>query len=127
MTRIGKIALYGLLMWVVPFAVSCVIFPWELSYSKLFDSVMPVVVALTAVLLAVSYFRSPAGVFLREGIIIGVVWLAMSLVFNLLMFVVGPMKMPLADYVVGTGIPCLIIPAITIGLGYIAEMSRQSK
>lgn len=57
--------------------------------------------------------------FLSEGVRIGAVWLAISLFIDLLLFMEGPMKMSLLDYVKDIGLTYLIIPTITIGFGYL--------
>ncbi len=40
MKRIWKIVLYGFLTWLIPFAVSIVIFPFHDSQRPLFESIM---------------------------------------------------------------------------------------
>ena len=60
-----------------------------------------------------------------EGVRLGAVWLAISLFIDLLHFMEGPMKMPLADYLKDIGLAYLIIPIITIGFGYLLERYEQ--
>lgn len=118
-SSLGKALLYGFLIWLIPFAVSILIYPLRTSSRALFESIMPVVVTLCVVFFSVLYFRKLSHRFVREGIVVGVIWFAISLVLDLLMFMWGPMKMPLADYVMDVGIVYLIMPMITIGFGYL--------
>jgi hypothetical protein len=51
--------------------------------------------------------------------------LAISFVIDLAMFMQGPMKMPFADYVMDIGLTYLIIPAITVGFGYLSKSKTE--
>jgi hypothetical protein len=121
-----KLALiYGLLVWVVPFAVAFLIFPLRASERPLFESIMPVVVTLATVLFAVLYFKKVETAFLKEGVLLGFVFLVVSVAIDLVMFSRGPMAMPLMDYVKDIGITYLLVPIITIGFGYILGKKHQ--
>ena len=48
-----------------------------------------------------------------------------SLGLDLLMFMWGPMKMSLADYMMDIGLVYLTTPTITIGLGYLLQKHSQ--
>ena len=115
----GKALLYGFLIWLIPFAVSFLIYPLKTSSPALFESIMPVVVTLCVVFFLVVYFRKLEDNFVREGIAVGVIWFAISLVLDLLMFMRGPMKMTFADYMMDVGIVYLIMPTVTSGVGYL--------
>jgi hypothetical protein len=77
------------------------------------------------VLFSVLYFRSVTSGFQKEGARLGAVCLAISLFIDLLLFMEGPMKMPLADYLKDIGLTYLIIPIITVGFGYLLERCEQ--
>ena len=124
MKSIKKGVLFGFLVWAIPFVVAILIFPIRNNDRPLFESIMPVVVVLCVVIFACLYFKRLEGKLLREGIIIGVVWLAISLVLDLIMFMQGPMQMPLVDYLKDIGLTYLMIPTITIGLGYLLEKKQ---
>ncbi len=114
----GKAVLYGFLIWLAAFVVAFLIFPLRESSRPLFESIMPVVVASAAAVFAVLYIRGVQSQFLREGVILGVLWLAINVLIDLpLMLTGGPMQMTLAQYVADIGITYLIIPAVTIGIG----------
>ena len=63
--------------------------------------------------------------FLREGILLGIVWLAINIVLDLLLFMEGPMKMSFTDYMMDIGLTYLIIPSVTIGFGYLLQQHRR--
>ncbi len=119
-----RVGLFGFLTWLVPFVVSILIFPIRESQRPLFESIMPVVVTACVVAFSILYFRKLEGGFLREGILIGVVWFAINIVLDLLMFMEGPMKMPFPDYMMDIGLTYLIIPTVTISSGYLLERHR---
>jgi len=121
MKKYSKLLLYGFLTWLIPFLVSVLIFPLHQTERPLFESIMPVVIVACAVFFSVLYFRRVTSGFQREGARLGTAWLAISLFIDLLLFMEGPMKMPLADYLKDIGLTYLIIPMITIGFGYLLE------
>lgn len=115
-----KIALlYGFLVWLIPFIVSFIIFPTKTSLSALFESIMPVVITICVVVFSILYFGKVEADFLKEGILLGIIWLVISLVVDLLLFMEGPMKMTFVDYMMDVGLTYLMIPTITIGFGYL--------
>lgn len=110
---------FGFLIWLIPFTVSILIFPLRTSNRPLFESIMPVVVTLCAVVFSILYFRKLGGGFVREGILLGVMWFVISIVIDLLMFMWGPMKMTFAEYMMDIGLTYLVIPTVTIGFGFV--------
>jgi hypothetical protein len=114
--------LYGLAVWVIPFVVAIAIFPIRISDRPLFESIMPVVVALCVVIFSVSYLGRVQSGHLREGVLLGVVWFLISVVLDLVMFLPeSPMRMDIVNYVKDIGLTYLMIPTITIGFGYLSE------
>lgn len=111
----------GFLLWLVPFIVSLAISPIHTSDRVLFETVMPVVITLAVVALSYLYFRGVKGEYLKEGVITGIIWLAISLIFDMLMFSWGPMAMSFTDYMKDIGLTYLIYPIVTIGIGYLLE------
>lgn len=125
MKSIKKGILFGFLVWVIPFVMAILIFPIRNNDRPLFESIMPVVVVLCVVIFTCLYFPKLQGRLLREGVILGVVWLAISLVLDLILFMPdSPMHMSFIDYLKDIGLTYLMIPAITIGFGYLLEKKR---
>jgi len=121
MKSFKKALLYGCLVWLIPFIVSILIFPIKTSLPSLFESIMPVIITICVVFFSILYYRKLEANMLNEGIMLGIVWFAISLVLDLLMFMWGPMKMTFANYMMDIGLTYLIIPAITIGFGYLIK------
>lgn len=114
----------GFLLWLIPFIISVIIFPLKSSDVQLFDSIMAITTVFFVILFALVYFLRFAPVTAAEGATIGLIWLAISLVIDLLMFSGGPMAMPLATYVKDIGIGYLVYPMVTAGMGYLLEKKR---
>lgn len=121
MKRAWTMILFGVLTWLIPFFVSILIFPIHDTERPLFESIMPLVVTLCAVVFSVLYLGKVTTSFLREGILIGMVWLVINLLIDLPLFSAGPMAMPLAEYIKDIGLTYLIIPAVTVGFGYLLQ------
>lgn len=101
------------------------IFPLRATSRPLFESIMPVVIAVWTVFFSILYLIWIDVNFLRERIFIGIVWLLFSIALDLIVFQ-GPLKMPLRDYISDIAITYLIIPTIAIGLGYLMDHPRAA-
>lgn len=113
--------LYGFLVWAVPFAMAFLAFPLRESNRPLFESIMPVVVVISVTYFTVCYLKKVSENYLSEGVKLGIIWIAISIIIDLLMFSKGPMKMSFSYYLADIGLTYLIIPTITIGAGYLLE------
>lgn len=125
MKSIKRAILYGLAIWAIPFVVAMFIFPLRNTDRPLFESIMPVTVTFAAVLFSWFYFNKVETGFIKEGILLGTVFFAVSIAIDLLMFSYGPMAMPFLDYMKDIGITYLLIPVITIGFGYVVDRKRK--
>ena len=83
---------------------------------------MPVVITLTVVLLSAAYFKDVNTNFLKEGIIIGGSWFLISILIDLILFMPSsPMQMSFTNYMMDIGLTYLIIPPVTVGMGYMGD------
>jgi hypothetical protein len=111
----------GFLLWLIPFAVAIAIFPLKRSGSPLFDTVMSVVVVSAAILCITLYFAGRDGNLIRESLAVGLLWMVMSQVLDLSMFMWGPMKMPFAAYMADIGLAYVVYPIMTAGTGVLLQ------
>jgi uncharacterized membrane protein YpjA len=122
MTKYLKILLFGFLTWLIPFAISFVVFPFKETNRGLFETTMAVSVTAVAVLFAILYLRRVPSGFVGEGILIGIIWFAVNIVIDLFLFLPpSPMQMAFGDYMTDIGFTYLIYPIVTIGFGYLLE------
>ncbi len=124
MKRSVRIIGFGFLVWLIPFAVSFSIYPLKTSDRALFESIMPVAVTLAAMVFLIAYLKRMQRGFLAEGILLGAIWLGISLVLDLCLLMQGPMKMSFLDYLKDIGVAYLIIPEVCVGCGYLLERKK---
>ena len=118
MTRWRKVLSYGFLIWVIAFVVAFFLYPVRESNRPLFESIMPVVLALSTAVLGVRYFRGVTAGHRREGLVLGSVWLLINVGVDLpLMLTPSPMQMGLDEYLGDIGLTYLVIPTITVAIG----------
>ncbi|MHC4107470.1 MAG: hypothetical protein ACYSTY_05225 [Planctomycetota bacterium] len=118
MTSLGKALLFGVLVWLVLFAVAVAISPIRETSRLLFESIMPVAIALIVVPLGVVYFRRVRRRCVREGLLLGLLWLVMCVAIDApLMLLSSSMQMTVPGYIADIGVAYLMIPIITVGIG----------
>ncbi|MDO9326073.1 MAG: hypothetical protein Q7T80_14075 [Methanoregula sp.] len=113
----------GILSWLVPFLVAVPFYGRDGTLAidlDLFKSIMIVVSSITAAILIIWFFRSVHASYTREAVITGLVWLGMNWALDAIVLV-GLLGMPPADYFTQIGIRYLMIPAIVIAAGIVAD------
>jgi hypothetical protein len=126
MKSFKKAILFGILVWLIEFIVGFAAFPLRESNRPLFESIMPVTLSICTVLFSIIYFWHATRAFLRQGIMLGIVWLAISIIIDLPLFLLGgPMKMTLPEYLSDIGVTYLMIPVITTALAYAFGKQRN--
>jgi fumarate reductase subunit C len=124
MKSIKKALLYGFLVWLIPFIAAILLSSVRKDNRPLFESIMPVVITISVVPFLILYFSKLQAHFLKEAVLLGIIWLAISLILDLFLFMEGPMKMSFADYMMDIGLTYLMIPTISVGFGYLLEKRR---
>jgi uncharacterized membrane protein YpjA len=128
MNKYLKIVLFGFLTWLIPFAVSFVVFPFKASNRGLFETVMAVTVTAVAVIFASLYLNKVPRGFTRAGVLIGVAWFFVNIVIDLLLFLPpSPMQMSFPDYMTDIGFTYLIYPIVSIGCGYLLDWKGATR
>jgi hypothetical protein len=120
---------FGLLSWLVPFAVSVLLY--SPAGEPLYDiflvkSILIVVGGTTGALLLVVYFRQVTEKYLLEGVVAGSVWLLINWALDLVVLL--PMSgMSIADYFAQIGLRYLLIPVIAIAIGAAAADAAKQR
>jgi hypothetical protein len=121
-----KNVLYGFLSWLIPFASSFFFYTREGKLTIdvfFFKSIMIVVGSVSAAFLLVSYFKMVDSRHLRESIVVGLTWLGMNIVLDLVVLI--PMSgMTVADYFAQIGLRYVAIPAMSIAVGAALENKK---
>lgn len=110
MIAFKRAILLGFASWLVPFVLSFLIFPLKKSNSALFETLMTLILLVTAGALFQIYFRTRA-VAVDEAVIVGLLWFAINVVMDYPMFAYGPMKMAASAYYSEIGLAYLTFPA----------------
>ena len=110
------------LTWLVPFVCAIPFYgPAGLVIDQqLFKSIMIVIGSITAAILIVWCFRPVEKNFTHEAIITGIVWLIANWLLDLIVLV-GLLGMTLPDYAAQIGLRYLVIPAMVIAAGVVAD------
>ena len=110
------------LTWLVPFVCAVPFYgPAGLVIDQqLFKSIMIVIGSITAAILIIWCFRPVEKNFTHEAIVTGFVWLIANWVLDLIVLV-GLLGMALPDYAGQIGLRYLVIPAMVIAAGVVAD------
>ena len=111
----------GLVSWLIPFVISFFVFPLKKSNAPLFETLMTLIVLVTAGALFQVYFRGrPVSV--REAVFVGALWLVVNLVMDYPLFSYGPMKIDAGTYYSQIGLDYLTFPAFGF---WASRLARQ--
>ncbi len=127
LARIARLIGYGILTWLIPFVVAIPFYtPSGLPVidQTFFKTIMIVVGAAVGSLLLVLYFDRTHNLYLREGIIVGVVWLIINWVLDFVILL--PLnKMDPVTYFEQIGLRYLVILFMAISIGYVLERQAE--
>ncbi len=115
---------WGFILWLSCFIIGFVVFPLHESNVFLFKTIMIVASTIIGTLMFIRYFEKVESNFLSEGITIGIVWFVVNIILDLIVLV-GMLKTPLVEYLLGTGLRYINIPVMSSGIGFI--LSRKIK
>jgi hypothetical protein len=117
------------LTWLVPFVCAIPFYGPDglIIDQQLFKSIMIVIGSITAAILIIWCFRPVEKNFTHEAIVTGMVWLLANWILDLIVLV-GLLGMTLPDYVTQIGLRYLVIPAMVIVAGIVADeaVKRES-
>lgn len=125
----GRRLIAGVLSWLVPFLAAVPFYSRDRTLAidlVIFKSIMIVVASVTAAILIVWFFKSVSRSYTHEAVITGLVWLAMNWALDAIVLV-GILGMAVGDYITQIGIRYLMIPAIVIAAGVVADEATLRK
>lgn len=121
-----RLLVFGFLSWLLTFGASICLLPVKKENERTFEMMMGIVLTTCTVLFTLLYFRKTKKAFFREGIYLGVAFVVCNILFDLPMFMAGPMKMLLINYLGNIGVAYSSMPIISIGFGYaLQEFKRE--
>jgi uncharacterized membrane protein YpjA len=126
MNKYLKVVLYGFVAWLIPFVASFLFYTSEGTLTvdvRFFKCVMVVIGTATAAVLLVSYFKKIDSSYLKEGIVVGLIWFAVNILLDVVILI--PMSgMTLTDYFMNIGLGYLAMPAMSIMVGAALESKK---
>lgn len=125
MRKLGRLLGFGFLSWLFTFAGSLCLSPLRDSQRTTFETLIGVVLTASTVLFTLLYFRKISTSFLREGLLLGAAFVICNILFDLPMFLSGPMQMSIVEYMKDIGLAYLSMPLITIGIGYALQKQYE--
>jgi hypothetical protein len=117
MQPLRRVLLFGFLIWLIPFFAAFFIFPLRESNRPLFETLMPLILALCTTYFSVRHFRSQSKSSWQSGLTVGLVWALISFVIDLPIFL-GAFATPFVEYLADIGLIYLLIPLITTAVSY---------
>ena len=128
MVSLKKAVLYGVLIWLIVFALSFLIFPIHESNRIFFESIMPVLLSIVTSFFAFKYLSKVESNFIKEGLYFGIIVTVINWIIDaMLMLSPSPMQMTLPDYFQDIGFTYFMILPITLGFGFIVNHFSQKR
>ena len=123
MNKTLKLFLLGLMTWAVPFISAFFFFneSGEIAVDMyLFKTIMILIGGITGAYAIIIYFKKIQSGFLKQGMLVGLVWFAINFILDLLVLL--PMtEMSFNDYFIQIGLRYLMIPIMSIMVGFLLE------
>jgi len=110
-----RAAIAGLAVWLLPFAMSVLLFGIRGDNRALFESLITVIGVSCAVAATLWYFRGRAAGDFGEGVLLGVAWATISIAIDLPIFL-AVFRMAPPDYLADVALTYLAFPVITVGM-----------
>lgn len=113
--KLLKLIGFGLIVWLIPTLITLLV-----SYLKIinyFDVISAVAIAVTVIVFSYLYFKNIEANLVKEGFILGIVWLLLSIILDIVLIFLGINQLSLMEYAYYVVPLYIIIPAITIGFG----------
>lgn len=115
---------YGFIVWVIPYVSAIPLLGLMQSDLIFFKTLMILIGGLTGAVCIVLYFMKVDKDYLQEGIWLGVVWLILNWLLDFAALL--PLsKMPYLQYFKEIGLRYLVMPAMSIPVGYV--LSKKIK
>jgi hypothetical protein len=110
----------GILLWIIPFLFAFPIFTLQSSHPLLFQAIMMITALTTCIALVIWYLKKTGENTVKEGFILGCIWLAINLAFDLPIFLFI-FNMPIGQYFTEIGLGYIMYPIITTGFTFVSK------
>jgi len=111
---------FGFTSWLIPFVLSCILFPIKLGNAPLYNNVLALIGLSTGAWLMSRYFANRPAT-LMEALFLALLWTAMNLVLDQPFFSFGPMRMNAVQYWSEIGLGYFTLPIFAVGATRLAR------
>ena len=126
MNKNAKIINYGLFVWLIPSLITVILGPF-IAAMNIFEIVSAVAIAVTVIVFSYLYLKGITENFIKESVLVGISWLIISIVLDIILILLGISQLTLTNYTIYVAPLYIIIPAITIGLGLYLNQRRNDE
>jgi hypothetical protein len=118
MRKLLRLFLFGFLSWLFTFTGAMALSGFRENNRSLFESLMGPVLVTSAVVFTLLYFRRVDARYFREACWLSIAFVACNILFDLPMFMEGPMRMPFLAYWNDIGLAYLSMPIIAFAIAW---------
>ncbi len=127
MHALHKALLYAFMGWLIPFITASALYPLREEGHPLFETIMPLSIALCGVFFSLLYLGGTEGGFAREGVIFGLLCFGVSFALDLSLALFGPERMTFFHYLTDAGMTFLLYPIVIVGMGLLLERKMRER
>lgn len=109
-----KLILFGFLLWLAVFVCAFFIFPVKQSNPAFFETLITLFLSGFTVLFGRIYFKNFEIVTAGNALFTGFAWMAVNIIIDVPLFILGPFKIPPVDYITDIGLTYIAIPVILL-------------
>ncbi|MEZ4700497.1 MAG: hypothetical protein R2834_09210 [Rhodothermales bacterium] len=127
MHALPKALLYAFMGWLIPFITSSAMYPLREQGHPLFETIMPLSMALCGVFFSLLYLGATEEAFAREGVILGILCFVVSFTIDLVLALFGPAPMSFFGFLTNEGMASLMYPVVIVGMGLLLELKMRER
>ena len=126
--KIKLAIIYGILMWVITYALSEILNPIFTDSIPHVNIIVPIIIIIVTVFFGILYIRNIESNEVIEGIMAGIIFIIIDVILDLVFFIIPHNQSPLIqDFTFHSTSMIVITLLITTFLGYLAQMSIDLK
>jgi hypothetical protein len=124
MERVKQFIGYGAALWVILIVASLILRVYETGDSPLFESLKFTVLGGATILLTAFYLTKVKTASLLQGILLGLSWVIIVIVLDVILYLLGLFNLSLGDYFNDVASSYLVVPFITTITAYYLQAKK---
>ena len=120
--------IYGVLIWIFTYLISAIVQMFELNNTLYYNLILPLSIITVTGFFGIMYIRNIDKNELFEGILVGIVFIAIDIILDLVFFVIlNNTSILFTNFLNHIILMSIIVLIITSFLGYLAQMNIELK